>query len=210
MAENDVSLGERWRMRARRIWRFGAHAPARFELDEESQRILDEADAAWHSQYTSMQDISSGDPAHRKDYLLAIYQQLYGELRAREQQERQWTTWTFSLLTLAAVLGADLKKAVDFPAAYFVFAALTLFTALSTYSVWDNVRGKIDIMQNIDRMHQVMGAFTKGCYYESSSLLQPSWYGWGFYQGASHRRFARYCILAMWLMVALDAAVLLW
>jgi hypothetical protein len=68
----------------------------------------------------------------------------------------------------------------------------------------------MSIARQVDRVHRVMGAFSKGYYYEESMLLDPRWYGWGFEPGnVSNVALGRKYTLLIWSLCGLDIATIL-
>lgn len=155
----------------------------------------------WMAYYTNREDISDTNADNKKDYLIAVYKQLYKELDDLKVSQRQWLTWALSIITGIAVFGPGVTAKSGDVARWLFIAVFCIGNLVVTITLIQNSKAQKDLMKNIDRIHRVMGAFTKDYFYKGSSLLDPDWYGWGFYNKQSHERFILWCVVLIWLLV---------
>jgi hypothetical protein len=99
------------------------------------------------------------------------------------------------LLTVAVVFAAFLILVV---VGYWLHRTIL---ALST--------DRMSIARQLDRIHQIFGAFKYGMYCEETSLLTPMYYGWGFEPkfDASHQHARAYAMM-LWILCLIDWIIL--
>jgi hypothetical protein len=167
------------------------------------------AKAEWLSVWDQAPDIS--DPNGKSSYLTAIYTQTHTELREKERSQQQLVTWSLTILTGGIGLLGLATHGVKGPLVPILVATLVVAaTAILTLGLNSLADDRTRIAQNIDRMHRVMGAFTKGYYYQHSTLLDPAWYGWGFDERkVSNRMLIRKLIGLIWALALLDVLIIL-
>ena len=134
----------------------------------------------WFDIWSQNIDIAAEGEETKSTFLGAIYAQLYSELRDKERNQQQLVTWALTILTSSGLFSMLLTEEGDlFPAAVFSFMLLG-----ATWILTDGIRALVDdrmsIGRQLDRIHRIMGGFTKGYYYAESMLFDPIWYGWGF------------------------------
>ena len=57
---------------------------------------------------------------------------------------------------------------------------LALFTMVLHQTLFHLSEERMSIARQLDRIHQIMGAFEDGYYYKESTLFDPAWKGFGF------------------------------
>jgi hypothetical protein len=63
----------------------------------------------------------------------------------------------------------------------------------------------MSIARQLDRIHQIFGAFKYGMYCEKTSLLTPMYYGWGFEpESDTNHRHARAYAVMLWMLCVID------
>ena len=129
-------------------------------------------------------DASSLQRCFREDkqtLLTTIYSALYGELRDKDGRQQQAVTWGLTILTGSGLAGMftgspKLSKSV----AVMLCVLLALFTLVLHRTLFFLSEERMSIARQLDRIHQIMGAFEDGYYYKESTLFDPVWKGFGF------------------------------
>ena len=134
----------------------------------------------WSEIWSKNVDISSQNENVKPGYLSTIYNQLYSELREKEKNQQQLVTWALSILTGTGFFSLILKTKSDTISTIVFALMLIVVTWILCKGIQALVADRMSIGRQLDRIHRIMGGFTKGYYYSHSTLFEPSWYGWGF------------------------------
>lgn len=147
--------------------------------------------------------------ANKLDFLKTIYGNLYGELRDVHARQQQIVGWGFTILTGGGFITLALSNSVSLVGVIIFSIALTFLTIALTRTLSFMSEDRMSIARQIDRMHQIMGAFKKDFYCKETTLLDPIWYGWGFDKGRdANWDLMRFYQLVLWVILVSDVLVL--
>ena len=128
-------------------------------------------------------DASSLQRCFRDDkqtLLTTIYSTLYGELRDKDGRQQQAVTWGLTILTGSSLIGMLTGPRLSPSVAALLCVLLALLTVVLHQTLFHLSAERMSIARQLDRIHQIMGAFEDGYYYKESTLFDPVWKGFGF------------------------------
>jgi hypothetical protein len=158
-------------------------------------------------EYLSMLETNNPD---KLDFLKTIYNGLYSELRDTHSRQQQVVAWGFTILTGGGFLTLFLSSTLRIEGSVIFSFALALLTFTLTKTINFLSEDRMSIARQLDRIHQIMGAFTKDLYVEDTTLLDPIWYGWGFDKNHDvNWRLSRIYQIVLWCIFALDVLLLI-
>ena len=158
-------------------------------------------------EYLSMLEINNSD---KLDFLKTIYNGLYSELRDAHSRQQQVVAWGFTILTGGGFLTLALANTLRLGGSVILAFALALLTFALTKTISFLAEDRMSIARQLDRIHQIMGAFTKDVYVKDTSLLDPVWYGWGFDKNHDvNWRLSRLYQIVLWGIFVTDVMLLM-
>jgi hypothetical protein len=149
--------------------------------------------------------------ADKRGSLSAIYSGLYTELIDKDARQQQAVTWGVTILAGSGLIGVVTGSSSIQPiSAVFIGILLALVTGILTRLIRFLSEERMSIARQLDRVHQIMGAFEDGYFYREGALFDPVWRGWGFDpERDANTRIARFFVLFLWAAFAADVFVLL-
>ena len=116
----------------------------------------------------------------RQAALIAMYNALYAELRDKDARTKDVVTWGVTGLTGSILLGAlSNYKNLTLVGAVLLIVAVIILCSTLCITIHTLAGDRLSIARILNRMHQAMGAFKPGVYFNGSSLLPSTWIGWG-------------------------------
>ncbi len=158
-------------------------------------------------EYVSLLEADNSD---KLDFLKAIYDGLYSELRDIHSRQQQVVAWGFTILTGGGFLTLLLSNSLKIEGATLFSIALALLTFTLTKTIDFLSEDRMSIARQLDRIHQIMGAFAKDTYVKGTTLLDPIWYGWGFDKNNDvNWRLSRIYRVVLWFIFFTDVLILM-
>jgi hypothetical protein len=168
--------------RHRRLQRHGRVAAAHALMTRGSLMNTKQSDDP-HKIWWDAKDVSSLQRCFINDkqtLLTTIYSTLYGELRDKDGRQQQAVTWGLTILTGSSLTGMLAGPTLSPSVAAMFCVLLALFTLVLHQTLFHLSTERMSIARQLDRIHQIMGAFEDGYYYKESTLFDPAWKGFGF------------------------------
>jgi hypothetical protein len=150
-----------------------------------------------------------GDP-EKLDFLRAVYGELYGELREKHARQQQIVAWGFTILSG----GGFISLAISDTSAMEAVIAFSVSLASLTFALTRTIRflseDRMSIARQLDRIHQILGAFREDFYCKGTTLFDPIWYGWGFDKRRDvNWQLSKVYQVVLWLLFATDVLILM-
>lgn len=120
------------------------------------------------------------DQSMKPGFLSTIYSGLYSELRDIHSRQQQVVAWGFTLLAGGGFLTLIITNSISLLQSVIFSAILGMLTYILTRTLGFLSEDRMSIARQLDRIHQIMGVFTKDQYVQGTTLFDPVWYGWGF------------------------------
>jgi len=120
------------------------------------------------------------DQSMKPGFLSTIYSGLYSELRDIHSRQQQVVAWGFTLLAGGGFFTLIITNSISLLQSVIFSAILGMLTYILTRTLGFLSEDRMSIARQLDRIHQIMGAFTKDQYVQGTTLFDPVWYGWGF------------------------------
>ena len=175
------------------------------------KNIGEEARSMWWQihETNDLQNELNIDNSIKINFLTTIYNGLYGELRDTHTRQQQVITWGSTVLAGGGLLTLIISNAVSIPQKIIFAIALGLLTFILTRTITFLSEDRMSIARQLDRIHQIMGAFTKDYYVNGTTLLDPIWYGWGFDKDKDiNWRLIRIYTYVLWAIFLVDVILL--
>lgn len=168
-------------------------------------------DAWWQlyqsGEYSVLFETTNSD---KLDFLKTIYNELYGELRDVHSRQQQIVAWGLTILTGGGFLSLVLADTLSIIGSLLFSIGLGVLTFALTKTIWFLSEDRMSIARQLDRMHQIMGAFTKDFYIRDTTLFDPIWYGWGFEKEYDvNWKLSRTYRVVLWTIFVTDVLILL-
>nr|NJM04758.1 hypothetical protein [Desulfobacula sp.] len=109
-------------------------------------------------EYLSMLETNNPD---KLDFLKTIYNGLYSELRDVHSRQQQVVAWGFTILTSGGFLTLFLSSTLRIEGGIVFSFVLALLTLTLSQTISFLSEDRMSIARQLDRIHQIMGAFTK-------------------------------------------------
>lgn len=139
-----------------------------------------------------------------------IYSNLYSELRDVHARQQQIVTWGITILTGVGFAILSLSSTLKIDGSIIFSIALALLTLALTKTMDFLSEDRMSIARQLDRIHQIIGAFTKDSYVKDTTLLDPIWYGWGFDGNRdSNQRLSQTYKTVIWAIFVADFLILI-
>lgn len=148
--------------------------------------------------------------SEKLEFLKMIYTNLYSELREVHTRQQQVVTWGVTILTGVGFAILALSNALKIGGSIIFSIALALLTLILTKTIDFISEDRMSIARQLDRIHQIIGAFTKDFYAKDTTLFDPIWYGWGFDRNRdSNQRLNQIYKMVIWAIFVADFLILI-
>lgn len=191
------------------------------EKKEEEERKRKEASQAWSNlgaEFSLNTKWADDNVSAKQAFLIAMYNNLYSELRDKDTRVVQVVAWGITGLSatiLTTLLSASSGPAITTYGARILTGVVIGFTLTLGLLGYHIANDRAAIARQLNRMHQVMLAFTPGAYYGGNTfpyttIFNPSWQGWGHKKFRDANTLVGLIYGVLLVAVAIAAILLIW
>ena len=150
------------------------------------------------------------DDTHKLGFLHTVYEGLYRELADKHTRQQQIVAWGLTILSGGGFISLTISDnlALEGAVAFSISLAFLTFALVRTIGILSEDR--MSIARQLDRIHQIMGAFKKDFYCRGATLFDPLWSGWGFdEQRDVNWQLSRVYQVVLWVLFVTDVVILM-
>ena len=149
------------------------------------------------------------DQSMKPGFLSTIYSGLYSELRDIHSRQQQVVAWGFTLLAGGGFFTLIITNSISLVQSVIFSIILGILTYILTETLSFLSKDRMSIARQLDRIHQIMGVFTKDQYVKGTTLFDPVMYGWGFDKERDvNWRLSQIYKIVLWVVFLIDVILI--